>query len=109
MFARVNRILPALVVLGILVGGPATAESAQPIELTIKDHRFQPDRIEVAADQAFVLLVRNQDPTPEEFESRDLHREKVIAAGGEARIRIGALKPGEYRFVASSTRPPPRA
>jgi len=79
--------------------GATAALAAEPIELTIKDHRFQPDRIEVPAGKPFELLVRNADATPEEFDSHDLHREKVIMGNGQAKIRIGALKPGEYAFV----------
>jgi hypothetical protein len=43
--------------------------------------------------------VKNLDPTPEEFESRDLKREKVIPGKGQATIAIGPLKPGTYKFA----------
>lgn len=69
------------------------------ITLTIKDHRFDPARLEVPAGKKFNLLVKNLDPTPEEFESHDLKREKVIAGKGQATITIGPLKPGTYKFV----------
>ena len=45
------------------------------------------------------LLVKNLDATPEEFESHDLKREKVIPGKSEATIIIGPLKPGTYKFV----------
>ena len=44
------------------------------------------------------LIVYNRDPTPEEFESFELNREKVIMGGGKAVIFIGPLPPGEYPF-----------
>lgn len=66
--------------------------------LTIKDHVFSPETLEVPAGKKFKLRVKNLDTTPEEFESKDLRREKVIAAGKEALINIGPLKPGTYRF-----------
>ena len=69
------------------------------ITLTIKDHRFEPARLEVPAGKKFNLIVKNLDPTPEEFESHDLKREKVIAGKGQATISIGPLKPGTYKFV----------
>jgi len=44
------------------------------------------------------LIVYNRDPTPEEFESFELNREKVIMGGAKAVIFIGPLPPGEYPF-----------
>jgi hypothetical protein len=42
--------------------------------------------------------VHNQDPTPEEFESYELNREKIIPANSAAIVYIGPLSPGEYPF-----------
>ncbi len=67
--------------------------------IIIKDHKFEPSRLEVPAGQKIQLLVKNMDATAEEFESADLKREKVIAPGKEAIIYVGPLKPGTYRFV----------
>lgn len=67
--------------------------------LVIKDHRFTPAEIKVPAGQKVKLIVDNQDATPEEFESHDLNREKVIAAKSKATIFIGPLKAGRYSFV----------
>ncbi len=33
-----------------------------------------------------------------EFESKTLHVEKVVAAGGDATINVRAQKPGRYEF-----------
>ena len=41
----------------------------------------------------------NEDATPEEFESHDLNREKVIAGKSKGIVVIGPLKPGTYSFV----------
>src|SRR5215212_2817728 len=67
--------------------------------LTIKDHRFQPEELTVPAGQKVKLIVQNQDATPEEFESKSLNREKVIAGKTSATIFIGPLKAGKYPFV----------
>jgi Cupredoxin-like domain len=45
------------------------------------------------------LTVVNDDPTPEEFESKLLKVEKVIAGKSKGIVRIGPLKPGKYPFV----------
>jgi len=44
------------------------------------------------------LVVINQDPTSEEFESYELNREKVIMGNSKAVIFIGPVPPGEYPF-----------
>jgi hypothetical protein len=66
--------------------------------LVIKDHRFQPTEIEIPAGQKIALLVKNDDPTPEEFESTELRREKVVPGGDQITVYIGPLKPGRYEF-----------
>ena len=40
----------------------------------------------------------NRDDTPEEFESYELNREKVIVGNSQGVVFIGPLKPGEYPF-----------
>ena len=67
--------------------------------LLIKDHRFDPVQLDVPAGKKLKLIVKNLDSTPEEFESHDLKREKVIAGKAQAVITIGPLKPGTYKFV----------
>jgi len=66
--------------------------------LIISEHRFQPAEITIPAGQKIKLLVENRDPTPEEFESHSLNREKVIAGKSKATIYIGPLSTGRYNF-----------
>ena len=66
--------------------------------LVIRDHRFEPAEIRIPAGQKVKLVVHNQDTTPEEFESHELNREKMIAPGGKVTIFIGPLAPGRYPF-----------
>src|SRR2546425_1261291 len=68
-------------------------------ELTIKDHRFEPLELQVPAGKRFKLVVKNLDPTAEEFESHDLKLEKVIPGRSEANLTVRPLKPGTYEFV----------
>lgn len=67
--------------------------------IVIRNHQFEPAEVRIPAGQKVKLLVHNQDATPEEFESHELNREKVIAPGTKASIFIGPLKPGRYPFV----------
>jgi hypothetical protein len=68
------------------------------IELIIKDHLFFPATLEIPAGQKVRVRIINQDPTPEEFESFELNREKIIVENGQAVVFIGPLEPGEYPF-----------
>ncbi len=90
-----KRSLLALIVL--LAPLAAVAETPE-FRIVIKDHKFEPARVVVPANTKVKLIVDNQDPTPEEFESHDMHREKIIAGNKTAVINIGPLKPGEYSF-----------
>jgi len=81
-----------------LLSFASAARADDPIVLTIKDHHFQPEKLEVPAGVKVKVIVRNLDATAEEFESTDLNREKVVPAGGEIPISLGPLGKGVYRF-----------
>jgi hypothetical protein len=66
--------------------------------LAIESHRFIPAELTVPAGQKFRLVVENRDATAEEFESYDLHREKIIPGNGRITVYVGPLKPGRYEF-----------
>ena len=82
----------------ILVTGANVAAQEPTYTLIIKDHRFEPAEIEIPAGQKIALIVKNDDPTPEEFESTELRREKVVPGGQQVTVYIGPLKPGRYEF-----------
>lgn len=76
-----------------------TAVAATPVfEIEIRNHLFYPDEVTIPANTKVKLIVYNRDDTPEEFESYELNREKVIMGGRKAVIFIGPLAPGEYPF-----------
>jgi hypothetical protein len=75
------------------------AYAATPeFEIEIRNHLFEPDVLTIPANTKVKLIVYNRDSTPEEFESFELNREKVIMGGRKAIIFIGPLAPGEYPF-----------
>ena len=76
----------------------AAAEGPAEFTLTIKDHKFDPAELVVPVGQKVKIKVVNADPTPEEFESHELKREKVIPGGATATIVVGPLKAGTYAF-----------
>lgn len=91
------RALLLVLATGCVLAGPALAQNATA-SLTIRDHKFTPEQLEVPAGQKIELTVVNADPTPEEFESGELRREKVVAAGQQIVVYIGPLRPGSYEF-----------
>ncbi len=72
--------------------------AAPELTLVIRDHLFFPATLEIPAGVKVRLVVDNQDPTPEEFESYTLNREKVIPGNSKTVVFIGPLEPGEYTF-----------
>lgn len=88
----------AALFLALLAAGSAQAADPAEFTLTIKDHKFEPAELVVPAGQKVKIRVVNADPTPEEFESFELNREKVIPGNATAMIFVGPLKPGEYPF-----------
>jgi len=66
--------------------------------LVIRDHRFVPATLTVPAHTKVKLLVINEDSTPEEFESHELNREKIVTGKGRITVFVGPLKPGSYPF-----------
>jgi plastocyanin domain-containing protein len=87
-----------LIALAAAAAPPVAADEPQHLTLTIRNHRFEPAQIEVPAGTRFRLWVKNADPSLEEFESFDLHREKLVPPGKEIYVFLGPLDKGEYKF-----------
>ncbi|HUB95026.1 MAG TPA: cupredoxin domain-containing protein [Stellaceae bacterium] len=86
-----------LCALALASGGVAADPAA--IDVVIKDHHFVPAEIHVRTGQPTILTIRNQDATPEEFDSTALKMEKVIAGDSYGTIRLRPLGPGRYPFM----------
>lgn len=89
--------MKSLLLIALLLPVAAFAADAD-YTLVIKDHRFQPEELTVSAGKKIKLQVENRDPSPEEFESHPLNREKVIAGNSRITIYIGPLDAGRYPF-----------
>lgn len=85
-----------LMLLGVV---PLSAEESAPIEVALKDHRFEPAEIHVKAGQPVVINLHNQDSTAEEFDSDALDIEKIIPGGRSGVVRLHPLAPGRYPFM----------
>ncbi len=80
--------------------GTAVATDAEPLtfRIVISEHKFQPAELQVPANVKVKLVIENRDATPEEFESYELNREKIVPGKGTITVFVGPLKPGKYPF-----------
>jgi|SRR5271170_3801296 len=80
--------------------GPRVASADEPVTLsvTIKDHKFDPAELHAPAGTAIEFRVKNLNTIVSEFESSDLHFEKIVPAGSEAAVHVRPLQPGRYNF-----------
>ena len=89
--------IPAALLAGLYLP-PAVAEDLPSFPLVIKKGRFIPETIVVPAGRKFRLDIRNEGPGAEEFESKELRKEKVLAPGATSFLVFQPLKPGNYKF-----------
>ena len=91
------RLALGAALLSLAAAGSALAEDTRVV-IAIKDRQFVPSDVEIPAGTKVALVVRNQDKTTSEFESVELHREKVVPPGGGITLYVGPLDPGRYEF-----------
>lgn len=84
--------------IGLCAALPFSSQAIETYTITIKNHKFDPAELTIPANTKVKLLVKNDDPTPEEFESYELHREKIIRGNSKAIIFVGPLSTGRYNF-----------
>ncbi|ABV73619.1 hypothetical protein A1E_03420 [Rickettsia canadensis str. McKiel] len=75
-----------------------TNDNILEVKIAIKDHKFVPNIVEVPKSTKIKLIVHNEDDTVEEFESHDLHREKIVMPHKSINIILAPLNPGKYEF-----------
>ncbi len=93
---KTNRII-MLIITGLFLTSNCLA-ALPAYKLTIKDGKFDPETIIVPAKTRFKIVITNLGPGPEEFESKELRKESVIAEGVTRSVIFAPLKAGKYRF-----------
>ncbi len=96
MKLKIWAFLTLFCAMAMAAGG--TAWAAPEFTLTIENHRFDPEVLKIPAGEKVKVTVVNKDATPEEFESYELNREKIIKGNSQGIVFIGPLDPGEYPF-----------
>ena len=97
---RFRAIAAPLLLAVVLIAGShaANADDVVSLSVTIKDHKFDPAEVHAPAGQAIEFHVKNLNDIVSEFESSDLHFEKIVPVGSEAVVHVRALQPGKYNF-----------
>jgi hypothetical protein len=88
----------ACVAFGLAFSVALHAEDEHVFTIEFQDGKVTPLRVEVPANRRFKLELRNSGATPAEFESNELHKEKVLAPNSTAILVFRTLDPGEYPF-----------
>jgi plastocyanin len=76
----------------------ATADDTVQLSITMKDHVFDPAELHAPAGKAIAIHVKNLNNIVSEFESGDLHFEKIVPVGGEGVVYVRPQQPGRYNF-----------
>lgn len=94
----VRLLMGILVAVAALATAPVHADDLPTFTLLMRAGRFVPETIEVPANTKFRLILKNEGPGAEEFESIELRKEKVLAPGASSFLIFQPLKPGSYKF-----------
>jgi heme/copper-type cytochrome/quinol oxidase subunit 2 len=100
MTCRIGAIAVPLLVASALATGlrVANADDTVTLSVTLKDHKFDPPEIHAPAGKAIEFHVKNLNDIVSEFESKDLHFEKIVPVGSEAVVHVRPQQPGKYNF-----------
>lgn len=95
---RTRRLSLLALFFGLSLFAAAVNAEDGEIHIVLRDHKFEPAEITVPVGKKLKLVIDNQDATPEEFESYELNREKVVPAKTVVTLFVGPLSPGRYPF-----------
>ncbi len=88
-YAAHVAMISVAVLAGAVAGATgAYAEDAISLEISVKDHVFSPAEMKLPHGKVVLLTIRNDDPTPMEFEAKPFKIEKPIKGNSSAVVRI---------------------
>jgi len=98
---RIFRLLAScsLICLSLFSIAAVQAQALPTLKLVAREGKWFPEVLEVPANTRFRLEITNQNAGPEEFESKELHKELVLAPGVSRVLVFAPMKPGTYPFV----------
>ncbi len=90
--------LASLAAAAVLTPRTATADDTVTLSLTLKDRKFDPAELHAPAGKPIEIHIKNLNGIVSEFESSDLHFEKIVPNGAEAVVHVRPQQPGRYNF-----------
>jgi heme/copper-type cytochrome/quinol oxidase subunit 2 len=94
-----GRLGAVLVAVLLFFGAPtARAEDTVTLSIVMQNHQFVPAELHAPVGKPIAIHVKNQNDIVSEFESSDLHFEKIVPSGSEAVVYVRPLQPGRYNF-----------
>jgi plastocyanin len=95
----IGVVVSVLLAAAALAGAPSVrADDAVTLSLVIKDHKFDPAELHAPPGKQIAIRLKNLNTIVSEFESSDLHFEKIAPAGSEIVVYVRPLQPGRYNF-----------
>lgn len=91
------RSIAAACALALIANAAASASESIP-EIKLRNGRFEPAEVTVKAESPFKMRVTNAGKSAIEFESFELHRERVVQPGESITVYMPALNAGTYKF-----------
>jgi plastocyanin len=90
----------AMLLATVTIVAPRGARAADDVtlSLTLKDHKFDPAELHAPPGTPIDIKVKNLNDIVSEFESSDLHFEKIVPVGSEAVVHVRPQQPGKYNF-----------
>ena len=80
------------------LGRPAVCDDTVMLSISIQNHKFDPPELHAPPGKPIAIRVKNLNDVAAEFESSDLHFEKIVAVGKEVTVYVRPQQPGRYKF-----------
>jgi plastocyanin len=95
---RIGATIFAAALLALGASARVRADDTVSLSLVLKNHQFDPAEVHAPPGKQIAIHVKNLNDIVSEFESSDLHFEKIVPVGSEVTVYVHPLHPGRYNF-----------
>jgi plastocyanin len=96
--SRIGATIFAAALLALSTSARVSADDMVSLSLVLKNHQFDPAEVHAPPGKQIAIHVKNLNDIVSEFESNDLHFEKIVPVGSEVTVYVHPLQPGRYNF-----------
>lgn len=96
--ARLGLTHVCLLIAPLVFGAGAARADAPSFSIEFHDGKLTPVLIQVPANTPVRIELNNTGKTPAEFESHELHIEKVVVPNSKSVVVLRPLDPGKYGY-----------